>query len=716
MKSIAIISLLLCLSGTMQAQTTNVLPLDKKLGLEVRQYLHNHQTRLRATKSVSTTSDQDKETVELVLRSNDGKLTEKKLQSLGISYKVISPTIFTAHIQPDQIEELAEETSVKRITGLQKRKLHIDKVRTAVNADDAHQGTDMETPFTGKGVIVGVIDQGFQYNHPAFLVTEDSTRVVSVLNKITSNQTEPLRGSANIIKAKEDGTSEAHGTHVAGIAAAGRDMGSENYYGMAPEAHIVMVASEDFDDADIMDACALIKEEAARRNEPFVINMSFGTNFCPHDGTEDLCQMLNELSDSGCIFITSAGNEGDEQLHASYTFTEQNSSCLLSIDHKSESHAYVYILCNDEKEISVTPYFQNIKTGERITNGISIDDPVSTQYYQQGLDENNGKNTFLAMVPITTNLRNVTASDYRLVLRINGTPGQHIDAFLNGNGPVFSTLSNANIPVAPYDNKISIGEPADAASLVTVGAYITRKSWKSIDGKNYGYGGNISGGIGAIAPFSSVGPMVDPELLKPDVAAPGVGIVSAIKKKDPSYRSSDNLIVEKMTLGIVPFYYGIMQGTSQASPAVAGVVALWLEANPRLTYKDIHQIISETSISDNNTKATWNETWGYGKINAYDGLKKALLMTNIHDTKLNTEQPITIQKEEGRWNILFNNQETYADVMLYNAAGQLVKTQRAEHIHAGQEETLNLKGLAPGVYVLKIHTQNSSSSRKVSIR
>ena len=46
------------------------------------------------------------------------------------------------------------------------------------------------------------------------------------------------------------------------------------------------------------------------------------------------------------------------------------------------------------------------------------------------------------------------------------------------------------------------------------------------------------------------------------------------------------------------YYWHQSLGTSMATPVVAGAIALWLEANPSLTYKDVVRIIKETAVKD----------------------------------------------------------------------------------------------------------------------
>ena len=78
-----------------------------------------------------------------------------------------------------------------------------------------------------------------------------------------------------------------------------------------------------------------------------------------------------------------------------------------------------------------------------------------------------------------------------------------------------------------------------------------------------------------------------------------------------------------------------MEGTSMATPHVTGIIALWLQANPNLTYADVRDIIKETSIKD---KYVTNTDFipshdvrqvGSGKIDALAGLQKILGTTDI---------------------------------------------------------------------------------------
>lgn len=102
-----------------------------------------------------------------------------------------------------------------------------------------------------------------------------------------------------------------------------------------------------------------------------------------------------------------------------------------------------------------------------------------------------------------------------------------------------------------------------------------------------------------IAYFSSRGPITwdGVEMIKPDVSAPGQDIYSV--KKGGGYTS--------------------MSGTSMACPGVAGVIALMYQAKPDATIDEIRHALEQTA--DHFGEEGKNNTFGYGRINAYNAIK-----------------------------------------------------------------------------------------------
>ena len=128
--------------------------------------------------------------------------------------------------------------------------------------------------------------------------------------------------------------------------------------------------------------------------------------------------------------------------------------------------------------------------------------------------------------------------------------------------------------------------------------------------------------LGDINPESSYGKALNGRQI-PMVAAPGTNITSAVSQfgiidyqtgKERPYRKDmtwqDGL-------------YDCLTGTSMSSPAVAGVIALWLQADSTLSPDDLETILKETCRTDDFTKAN-PQRFGYGKVDAKRGLERVL--------------------------------------------------------------------------------------------
>ncbi|HRF82342.1 MAG TPA: S8 family serine peptidase, partial [Flavobacteriales bacterium] len=129
-------------------------------------------------------------------------------------------------------------------------------------------------------------------------------------------------------------------------------------------------------------------------------------------------------------------------------------------------------------------------------------------------------------------------------------------------------------------------------------------------------------GGGAIAPFSSIGPTLD-ERVKPDIAAPGVNIGSAMS----SYTDEDFTTILNVPFQGRSFPFARLSGTSMSSPAVAGIVALVLEADPTSTPLEVKDAIMRTARQDSHTGVIpvgGSNMWGAGKVNAYQAVREVL--------------------------------------------------------------------------------------------
>lgn len=180
----------------------------------------------------------------------------------------------------------------------------------------------------------------------------------------------------------------------------------------------------------------------------------------------------------------------------------------------------------------------------------------------------------------------------------------------NGNGYSFSV----------GDNSMTIDIPGTASGVITVGAYLQPKpaggstsKWTAENGTTYD-ATNISepstaqvngGTVGSRCPFSSIGPTAD-NRTKPDIMAPGDPIISTLAT---GYDLDDSPPL------IVNSGHFKLQGTSQATPHIAGLVALLYQKNNRLTAADVKSAITGTATAAMVVGKASNEN-GYGKVNA----------------------------------------------------------------------------------------------------
>ena len=130
--------------------------------------------------------------------------------------------------------------------------------------------------------------------------------------------------------------------------------------------------------------------------------------------------------------------------------------------------------------------------------------------------------------------------------------------------------------------------PANAPWVLTVCAFSTKGTYNTTDD--------------AVADFSSAGPTAVDFSAKPDICAPGVGIVSTSAPGSTLFQSgllaTPSWLLGGTVAGAFAHQpYESLTGTSMATPLVSGAIALMLQANPNLTPNLIKGILEYTAIS-----------------------------------------------------------------------------------------------------------------------
>jgi subtilisin family serine protease len=150
----------------------------------------------------------------------------------------------------------------------------------------------------------------------------------------------------------------------------------------------------------------------------------------------------------------------------------------------------------------------------------------------------------------------------------------------------------------------TIGMPATSNDVIAVACYASKHKWKSDLGDQ-----QVPAAIVArSSSFSSRGPTRDGRQ-KPEISAPGEMITAALAV--PSESAGDRGRADNAARLLT------IEGTSMATPFVAGVVALMLERNGALAPADIARIFKNCAVKDEHTgPSDWTPEYGHGKLSA----------------------------------------------------------------------------------------------------
>jgi len=621
----------------------------------------------------------------------------------------------------------------------------LDNARAATYIDEVHSGDGLERSYKGDGVIVGIIDSGFDYSHPMFYNAEGThTRIQRVWEQQIDGESptefnygNELISEQEILNTGTDNTLKSHGTHVAGIAAGSGHGTSGSLVGVAPNSELVFVSYVGLP-SNLIDGLWYIYNYAKSQNDPVVVNLSLGGHVGPHDGMSLFDQVCDALIDSGLVVVGAAGNEGQEDLHISRTFSSPDTAIATFIkfdDSNSTSGRGVIdiwgtpnrnyyagmavVNANDDYSFTDYTYFIPSFYNSTYKDTLYDDDPLFPdsafiEITAEGVSPLNGKSHIQIQIDNSDQ-----GNSYKwLYLELQGNETT-IDLW--GNQISFTNLEFSD-PIVSGDAYSTMSEIGGTGrGIISVGAYTSKKTYENIDGVVQTANGLES----EIAPFSSHGPTADGRI-KPDIAAPGNVIVSSVNSYDTRYLSggnSWNTVVSGVTNGTNDWWYGSMQGTSMASPVAAGIVALMLEANPSLSAGEIKQIIKQNSIIDNYTgpiDEEGNITWGWGKIDAQSLMMIAESISSSVEGPSITPEEISLADNypnpfNNSTSITFSLPKSiHVTLTIYTINGQLVETLVNGEKNAGTYTVhFNSSELSSGIYFYKLSSGKKMITKKM---
>ncbi len=458
----------------------------------------------------------------------------------------------------------------------------------------------------GTGVIVGIIDTGIDYQHPAFRHNDGSTRIVSMWDQTVQTGTPPetfsygseysrelinlalISAEPLTVVPSED--TNGHGTAIASIIA-GKTDNVQNFSGVATEAEYVVVKLKEaklnlreisfvpenavcYQESDVMLGARYLFSVARKLNRPLAICVALGTSQGGHDEHGATTGYLDYLTHRPQICVSiSGGNEGNSGRHYYGNIAVPTSDTLFELKVGSEDKLFA---------MEIWPYAPS-----RLTIEVTSPSGESTPLVYPGINTCERFNFVYNQGSLWIN--NITFEEEtgeQLILLRFQNPFTGIWSFKlhNLENEPFSfhswlpsgDLISRETYFLQSNPSTTITSPGNAIRPLTVTAYNQSNDSIWIDsGRGYTRTNQV----------------------KPDVAAPGYELPCAV----PGGR------------------YATLTGTGASAAYACGITSMLLEwavirgNYTSITGTDISRLLTRSAYRDPNTTYP-NNIWGYGQI------------------------------------------------------------------------------------------------------
>ena len=590
---------------------------------------------------------------------------------------------------------------------------------TKINADDV-----WEQGFTGEGVLVSILDTGVNVNH------------IDLKDHLWDGGSEyPNHGYNTFNNTHDINDIFGHGTHCAGTICGDGTSGTQT--GIAPNATLMVIKVLGDDGVGSVDA-TLSGVEFSVENGADILNLSLGATFSNTYTNELYRSAFENLLELNILAVIAAGNDRtkidehpipknigspavcppawihpDQQINIGGT---SSTICIGAVDYNDEP-AYF------SSEGPVT--WSGSEWGDYVLDMSTELDPGWLDYDNNEFAAGVGVNpTFKWGVMFTpSKLKNyengslTTVSMYDCVAHTG-----NIEIYQGGDTPNEGTLihtqefsctgTNAFVefylttPLTIDHTKnlwiiLSTNDgdfkPAAACNSIHdpngrwVGLiYDNCTDWCDLcewfENHNYTWmiRAFVSSDNGDIAQLRSE-ENEEIGLIRPDICAPGYGIISA------SHTSNDGHLS--------------LNGTSMAAPCVTGAVALLLEKNPNLTPARICEILETSAVKLTDKKS--NRT-GSGRIDINAAIKLIEDPTPKPETSIveSTTASFVIYPNPVENKLTISTNEIIKGIKIYNLIGMTVYSNE-ENVN-----TIDMTKFHSGVYIIKIKTDKGETIKQ----
>ncbi|MBM7585938.1 subtilisin family serine protease [Bacillus pakistanensis] len=512
-----------------------------------------------------------------------------------------------------------------------------------INVDKLHA-----EEVTGEGIKVGVLDTGIDYNHPDLQdayggYKESSDSDPKTVDPETvkgwdfiDNDADPMEttyddwknsGQPEINPSSGTVYYTEHGTHVSGTIA-GEQKNNVDYAvkGVAPDVDLYGYrVLGPYGSGATSGILAGIDKAIA--DEMDVINLSLGA--ATNDPLYPTSVAVNNAMLSGVVTVVAAGNSGPNEKTLGSPGAAALGITVGASDFAMNIPTFESMSANRQT-------FENVMLlGKNLTDDLKALQNQSKQVVFAGLgyaDDFEGKD-FKGKIAL------IQRGEIAFVDKMNHAKEAGAEAVIIYN--------NVDGEIQAY-----IGEGSE---------FIPTFRMTKADGERLkGLGNNVSLTFGELASvqtegdnlagFSSRGPVNGSYDIKPDVVAPGVAIFSTIPEYINSPEEGDNYTAA----------YARLQGTSMATPHVAGVAALMLQEHPEYSPFDVKAALMNTAEDLNGDVSVYEQ--GAGRVDAYDAVRTDVSI-KVMDKTENLENGEVVEIKEETASISFGSHYKTGDAI-----------------------------------------------------
>jgi len=501
--------------------------------------------------------------------------------------------------------------------------------------------------YKGDGVVIGVIDTGYNSQSPSFQATDASGYAVTnplgsgtylgdcdvsdisfggCNDKVIAVYDEYKRGQGEAGVNVED--TNGHGSHTASTAGGNARSGSilsfrANLSGIAPHANLSIFSITPPGSGSASDASEIgAIEDAISDGVVDVLNMSFGGCSEPSYWSDPVSLAFLAAQDANIFTALSAGNTrpvttcarqssqspgtlGNAMpwvtTVAASTPPAGEATMQLSLSGPGKPPAATQAVALTEGTYD-TPLTASLPPSTKIVLSPQFDagDPGSSKAPTHGTDGCTAypADTFKDAIAL------ISRGTCGFATKVpNAIAAGAIAVVISDNrveSPFSPTVGPPTVDVAVFSTSQSDG--------LALQAYLAANAGKGT--ALLGYPDSRPAGQGdVLASFSLLGPVLTPvpfDVIKPDIAAPGVGTLAAFNN---AYVPQTGVILSNDDPDAVAFD----SGTSMASPHIAGAAALLVQAHPDWTAAEIKSALMMTATTNGLTKAD-----GKTPVDVYD--------------------------------------------------------------------------------------------------